>query len=524
MMVKNKDLFFREAVVRICGDLQLDKALTSCLEYLAEFIPVDLLMLAKEHDDFGLDHIMHFATTTNYKLVDKYLPIPKYDHRIKVEGNNDLTSISIVNNPAADPAILEYLQTKNISTNCSLMILRLSADGIDTTGKLVLKMSGRHRYTVEHAKLLILLKEPFTVALSNSLRHEEIKSLKEMLADDCKHLQKQLNQQSVPEIIGADAGLIKVMNKVQQVAKTDSSVLLLGETGVGKEVIAKAIHHYSLRRSGPLVRVNCGSMPKELIASELFGHEKGAFTGAISMKRGKFERADQGTLFLDEIGELPAGEQIHLLHVIQNREVERVGGSNVIPIDVRMVFATHRDLKEMVDDGTFREDLFFRMNVFPIIIPPLRERLGDIPSLTHHFLKIKTAQLRLKEIPKLRTGALESLKDYNWPGNIREFENIIERALIQHRGGPLDFSPLLSQSSNDQQIEKVDKNTGLSLDNIPSLDEMLTRHITTTLKLAKGKIAGRGGAAELLDLHPNTLRKKMDKLGIRYRRKDLEDL
>lgn len=523
MMLNNKDLFFREAVVRICGDLQLDKALKSCLEYLAELIPVDLLLLAREHDDFGFDHIMHFATTTNYKLVDKYLPIPKHDHRIKIEGEKDLESISIVNNPATDPAILEYLQTKNISTDCSLMILKLSADGIDTTGKLVLKISGRHRYTVEHARLLILLKEPFTVALSNSLRHEEIKSLKEMLSDDCRFLKKQLNQHSAPEIIGADAGLIKVMKKVQQVAKTDSSVLLLGETGVGKEVIAKAIHYYSLRTNGPLVRVNCGSIPKELIASELFGHEKGAFTGALTTRRGKFERADKGTIFLDEIGELPAGEQIHLLHVLQNREVERVGGSNVVPIDVRMIFATHRDLKEMVDDGTFREDLFFRMNVFPIIIPPLRERLGDIPSLIHHFIKIKAVQLRLKEIPKLGTGALDSLKNYHWPGNIRELENIVERALIQYRGGYLDFTALLSQTSNGQQFELENNSVGTPVDGIVSLDEMLIKHISATLRIAKGKIAGTGGAAELLNLHPNTLRKKMDKLGIRYRRKDLDN-
>jgi transcriptional regulator with GAF, ATPase, and Fis domain len=286
---------------------------------------------------------------------------------------------------------------------------------------------------------------------------------------------------------------------------------LYGETGVGKEVIANAIHYSSPRRNGSFIKVNCGAIPETLIDSELFGHEKGAFTGAIAQKRGRFERAEGGTIFLDEVGELPPQVQIRLLNVLQNKEIERVGGTKTIPVDIRIVSATHRHLEDMVKEGSFREDLWFRLNVFPIIIPPLRQRKGDIPALVHHFIERKNMELKTGSIPSIAPGAIERLKAYDWPGNVRELQNIVERALIRSKDGIISFDRFIGSSHGTGPAPEE------SMTILP-LDELNARHIKKALDTAHGRINGRGGAAELLGIHPNTLRKRMDKLGISYRR------
>jgi len=262
--------------------------------------------------------------------------------------------------------------------------------------------------------------------------------------------------------------------------------------------------------------VNCGAIPETLLDSELFGHEKGAFTGAISQRRGRFERADRGTIFLDEIGELPLQAQVRLLHVLQKKEIERVGGTSSIPVDIRIISATHRNLEEMIGSGRFREDLWFRPNVFPITIPPLRQRREDIPALVHHFIDRKSMELKLTERPVLAAGAIDRLIAYDWPGNVREVENMIERALIQHRGGVLSFEtllPLLVFGAREV-VRDVGQNRTL-----PSLDGMNARHIRRALEMAGGKINGPGGVGQILGLHPNTLRKRMNKLGIPFGRR-----
>jgi transcriptional regulator with GAF, ATPase, and Fis domain len=337
-----------------------------------------------------------------------------------------------------------------------------------------------------------------------------------MLADDNRYLFSELRSVSGDEIIGSDFGLKTVIEMVQQVAHLDSPVLLLGETGTGKEVIANAIHYSSPRRDGPFIKVNCGAIPETLLDSELFGHEKGAFTGAISQKRGRFERANKGTIFLDEIGELPAQAQVRLLRVLQTKEIERVGGTTSIPVDVRIISATNRNLQEMIHSGRFREDLWFRLNVFPIMIPPLRQRRGDIRSLVHHFVDRKSKELKLAERPVLAPGAIDRLVAYDWPGNVRELENVIERALIQHRGGALSFETLLpvSHSGDRTPIQDSGRNRDL-----PPLDEMTVQHIRQALEMTGGKINGPGGAAQILGIHPNTLRNRMNRLGIPYGRR-----
>jgi transcriptional regulator with GAF, ATPase, and Fis domain len=258
--------------------------------------------------------------------------------------------------------------------------------------------------------------------------------------------------------------------------------------------------------------VNCGAIPDTLIDSELFGHEKGSFTGAISQKRGRFERADKGTIFLDEIGELPFQAQVRLLKVLQSKEIERVGGDKTIHLDIRIIAATNRNLEEMVRLQQFREDLYFRLNVFPIWIPPLRERRADIPTLLEHFINLKAKELNLPVIPSLSAGATGPLMEYRWPGNVRELENIVERVLILNPTGPLTFEHLnLGQTKNviesRGQVEETD-----------NLDEVISRHIRRVLSKTQGKVSGADGAAAILGINPSTLRNRMKKLRIDYGR------
>ncbi|MBA3036021.1 MAG: AAA family ATPase, partial [Desulfobacterium sp.] len=320
-------------------------------------------------------------------------------------------------------------------------------------------------------------------------------------------------QLSGDEIIGAESGLKNVMDMVHQVAPRDNPVLLLGETGVGKEVIANAIHYSSPRKDGPFIKVNSGAIPEGLIDSELFGHEKGAFTGALNQKRGRFERAHGGTIFLDEIGDLPMQAQSRLLRVIQQKELERVGGTKTIQVDTRIIAATHRNLEQMVAKNKFREDLWYRLSIFPIIIPPLRQRKSDIPELVEHFLKRKSRELNLHGIPPIVPGAIDRLIDYQWKGNVRELENMVERALIQYNGGFLNFGHFIVSQVQDTPI--LSSTDGRML----TLCEVNVRHIQKALEATHGKINGPEGAARILGIHPSTLRCKMDKLGIKYGKK-----
>ncbi len=397
----------------------------------------------------------------------------------------------------------------------SLMVLALGLDHkVVGGGSLALATEGDRKFTQQHADLLALLREPFAIAMSNALRHREVKKLWDILADDNRYLQSELQRLSGDEVIGANFGLKDVMHKVHQVATLNSPVLLLGETGVGKDIIANAIHYSSSRSDGPFVSVNCGAIPETLVDSELFGHEKGAFTGAIAQKRGRFERADKGTIFLDEIGELPPQAQVRLLKVLQSKEIERVGGVKTISLDIRIIAATNRDLEEMVKNQLFREDLWFRLNVFPILIPPLRERRSDIPALLQHFISLKARELKLPTIPSLAAGAIDPLMEYHWPGNVRELQNVIEHALILKPSGPLTFEHLsLKHPKKTLELREHSEETD-------NLDEAMTRHICRVLSKTKGKVHGPDGAAAFVGLNPSTLRNRMQKLGIDYRRRN----
>jgi formate hydrogenlyase transcriptional activator len=302
-------------------------------------------------------------------------------------------------------------------------------------------------------------------------------------------------------LTGDSPAMKAVRLAVQQVARTESTVLILGETGTGKELVARAIHQLSPRRDHLLVAVNCAALAPGVIASELFGHEPGAFTGAVRRRPGRFELANQGTIFLDEVGELPAETQVMLLRVLQERTVERVGGGEPLPVDVRVVAATHRDLVAAMEQGRFRPDLFFRLNVFPIHVPPLRERRQDIPDLVRHFLHAFGRRLG-KTVSHVSPATLALLSEYPWPGNVRELENLVERAMIVTTGDTLQVDPLWLRPSRVEPAAPEVR---------PGLAELERRAIVDALARCHGKIYGPGGAAEALGLRPTTLYGKMRK-------------
>jgi hydrogenase-4 transcriptional activator len=514
MMSVDENIFFREATLRICSSLDIETALQRFFEYIRSFIPVirmDLHILDADRN------VLQFVAVVGLKPLEGSgqvrLPESNRDERAAILKN---VAIRIMNRPDPKMVSPEFHKSLGLKyNNVSVMNMALKPEG-NWIGNLVLVADGLNQYTDEHARLLLLLHGPVAIAMSNAMKHQEVLRFKDMMVDDNRYLYRELRSVSGDKIIGSDSGLKAVMEMVNQVAPLQSPVLLLGETGTGKEVVANAIHYSSPRKDAPFIKVNCGAIPETLLDSELFGHEKGAFTGAISQRRGRFERADRGTIFLDEIGELPPQAQVRLLHVLQKKEIERVGGTNPIPVDVHTISATHRNLEEMIASGRFREDLWFRLNVFPITIPPLRQRREDIPALVYYFIDRKSRELNLRERPVLASGAMSRLIAYDWPGNVRELENIVERALIQHRGGLLSFETLLPLTvfRGRETLEDTVRNRALH-----SLDEMNSRHIRRALEMAGGKINGPGGAGQILGLHPNTLRKRMNKLGIPYGRK-----
>ena len=310
------------------------------------------------------------------------------------------------------------------------------------------------------------------------------------------------------EIIGQGPALAEVLDNVQRVAPTDSTVLITGETGTGKELIARAIHFASKRKDKPLIKVNCAALPAGLVESELFGHEKGAFTGALARRIGRFELAHGGTLFLDEVGELPVETQAKLLRVLQERELERVGGNSSIKVNVRVLAATNRDLLSAVREKSFREDLYYRLSVFPVLLPPLRQRLEDVPLLVH-FLVNKFAVRIGRRIDGVSQQTMQRLLGYPWPGNVRELENVLERAVILARGPILeigsDVLPSAGVSASDEPVVPARP---------PTLEELERQHVASALQQTDGVIDGPRGAAKILGLHPNTLRSRMKKLGI----------
>jgi formate hydrogenlyase transcriptional activator len=415
---------------------------------------------------------------------------------------------------------------------------RLAAEGIQSMCVVPLALHGRcigllsvvsqqrNRYSDEDAVLLQEVANQVALAVQNMQSYQEIASLKARFEKENVYLREELRaEHNFEEIVGNSPALLKALHAVEQVAPTDSTVLLYGETGTGKELVARAIHNRSSRNGRALVSVNCSAISAGLVESELFGHVKGAFTGALERRIGRFELANGGTIFLDEIGELCLETQVKLLRVLQEHEFEPVGSSHPLRVDVRVIAATNRNLREAVQAGQFRSDLFYRLNVFPIELPPLRERRSDIPQLVAFCLSQFSKRLG-KKIDGVSRESMENLVNYPWPGNIRELQNVIERAIIVSADPTLrldrDLTPVAAAAKGmgAQKTDAAeDRQTDLkSAKPLLTLDEVERNHILAALQHADGVVDGPKGAARILNLHANTLRHRMDKLGIKVSR------
>lgn len=386
------------------------------------------------------------------------------------------------------------------------------------TGLVIFVANPRVEFTADHEQVLQKLLEPLSAALENDARLREMATLREAAEADKRSLLTRLGRQEISDtIVGAEQGLRHVMERAELVAKSDAPVLLFGETGSGKEVVARAIHARSHRASAPFLRANCGAIPPDLIDSELFGHEKGSFTGAAGLRKGWFERADGGTLFLDEIGELPPAAQVRLLRILQDGTFERVGGQRQLHTDVRIVAATHRNLQAMVAEGKFREDLWYRIAVFPVFLPALRDRPEDIPELAAHFALKAARRFGLPPLSPTRED-MHLLLNYSWPGNVRELGAVMDRAAILGNGQRLEVGKALGAADRPDTVSRsipaAAGQPGVSAEGFLPLDAAMKRHIELALSKTRGRVEGRDGAAALLRINPHTLRARMRKLRI----------
>jgi formate hydrogenlyase transcriptional activator len=402
------------------------------------------------------------------------------------------TKSEIMNDPGNPLA-----RAEGIESICALPLISRNR----TLGVLTLATRVENSFCSEDIDFLLRAAGQVAIAIENALAFEEIAELKDKLAEEKFYLQDEIRtEHNFEEIIGESTTLKHVLQQVETVARTDSTVMILGETGTGKELIARAIHHLSNRRDRSLVKLNCAAIPTGLLESELFGHEKGAFTGAIAQKIGRVELANQGTLFLDEVGDIPLELQPKLLRVLQEQEFERLGGTRTIRVDARLVVATNRDLDKMVAQREFRQDLFYRLNIFPIHVPPLRERATDIPLLVHFFVN-KHAKKMGKHIERVPTETMRALARWHWPGNVRELENVIERALILSSGSVLNVSPADLKGSAPTPI-------GTKVQTLEASEKEI---ILGALREANGVIANAAGK---LGMKRTTLNSKMRKLHV----------
>jgi formate hydrogenlyase transcriptional activator len=389
-------------------------------------------------------------------------------------------------------------------------------------GTLAVASTAVGTYADHHVAFLQDAANQIALAIDNMLAYEEIAALKARLERENAYLQEEIHgTHNFTEMVGSSPALLALLADVEKAAPTDSTVLIHGETGTGKELIARALHDRSARRGRPLVKVNCTAISAGLVESEFFGHVKGAFTGALERRIGRFQLADRGTIFLDEVGELPLDTQVKLLRVLQEREFEPVGSNETVRVDVRVIAATNRDLTAAVQGGRFRADLFYRLSVLPLRVPPLRERPGDIPQLVMFFLA-RFSKAFGKALDAVAPETIEALVRYPWPGNIRELQNVIERGVVLSRGSTLQLDASLLASVPVSSLDTAsppvvpDVDTGLGPEGLgPVLERIERAHIVAALDRSRGVIEGPHGAAQRLKLHPNTLRNRMEKLGIR---------
>ncbi|HZZ72700.1 MAG TPA: sigma 54-interacting transcriptional regulator [Pirellulales bacterium] len=512
-----------------CRHIEINESTTTVAKIVGRVLPLDCLMVCRfDVPGSALEPVAfgRMQASRTPRPVRMALPANKLKRIIAWAGETRLAASS--GRPPS--GVLALLLPEAIEGDVLAGPLG-NSDG--PAGALILVAAGHKRFTSEDRALAEMLLEPFSVALENARRLHELTALREAAEADRRSLLTRLGRREISEtIVGSDSGLRPVMERIEQVARSDVPVLILGETGTGKEVVARAIHTRSRRAAAPFIRVNCGAIPDELIDSQLFGHERGSFTGATDTRKGWFERADGGTLFLDEIGELPLAAQVRLLRVLQDGELERVGGEEPIRVDVRMVAATHRDLATMVKEATFREDLWYRVAVFPILLPPLRDRPEDISALVRHFAERAATRFGLA-LAEPSAAELQLLLRYHWPGNIRELGAVIDRAAILGEGKSLEIAQALGIGASApfaarapvayREPTALSETTArgeppVSAPAAPlSIDSAMRQHIEQALAATRGRIEGVHGAAALLQINPHTLRARMRKLKIVWR-------
>ncbi len=511
---------FKEIILDVwreaCRHIEIVQSVPQITKMLIQHIPLHQLLIRQiDCSQFqiktiavGFDDQDHGQDFTSKKCTKDQIEVVKVWHQ---EGN-------IIKRSHSKPAekLISILLPFDNGNNVLAGPLGRQDDLLPA---LLLIANPHKKFDLRHMEMLKVLLEPFSIAWENDFRLKETVKLREAAEADKKSLLVRLSRKEIGDtIIGANNGLKTVLERVELVARSDVPVLIFGETGTGKELISRAIHNKSDRSEGPFIRVNCGAIPSELIDAQLFGHERGAFTGAVETRKGWFERADGGTLFLDEVSEMPLDAQVRLLRILQDGWMERVGGKQSIKVDVRIVLATNRDLASMVAQGKFREDLWYRIATFPIFLPPLRDRFQDLKALSDHFAQRSAIRFGLPVLMPNEKD-IKLLASYSWPGNIRELATVIDRAALLGNGRRLEITKALGWTdSYEQKHQLKDKHTFKNTDNhgIDSLDEIIKRHIEAALILSRGKIEGKNGAAYLLKINPHTLRGRMRKLGINW--------
>ena len=487
----------------VVSHLDLDRlfaAVSTCLRTVIRHDGSSLVLYEPETHQYRV-HVLDFTKNTSFVEEGRADPQCKGPSGVAINTRKPAVfTVQDLQAMASESKVCEHLLVEGVKSLCSVPLL--AHDRV--RGALNIGRLSEDAFSLEDIELLSEVAKQIAIAVENAVAHQQVQELKDKLAKEKLYLEEEIQTEyNFEEIVGGSPALKRVLKEVQTVAATDSTVLILGETGSGKELVARVLHNRSDRRERTFVKLNCAAIPTGLLESELFGHEKGAFTGAIATKIGRFELADRGTLFLDEVGEIPLELQVKLLRVLQEQEFERLGGTRTIRVNVRIIAATNRDLARLVQEQKFRNDLYYRLKVFPITAPPLRERTEDVPLLVRHFAQ-KFAQRMKKRIDTIPSEAMKALQTYHWPGNVRELENFIERAVILTQGQELFVSLA--------ELQPMPSHTTTSV--TTTLEQAERQHILKALRESNWTIGGPGGASTKLGMKRTTLQSKMQKLGI----------